>query len=76
MICRWYVQNFLSNFLPNSLSIRNNMFIPLSVNTYLLSISMICSLSTISIFGANLISLYLFLANFSGKVKKKHVIYD
>ena len=75
MICRGYVQNFPYFFLHRSLSTRETALSTPTVDTYLLIMKLLSSLSTILYFGAKLISLYLFLAIFGGKVWEKSVIY-
>jgi hypothetical protein len=69
------VQNFLCFFLAESLFTRGTPVIQPAVDIYSLILSVISSLSTISFFGAKLISLYLFLAFFREKLRDNIVIY-
>ena len=70
-----YVNNFLKKYLRIQLFHSNMTLSTSSVDTYLLIISQISSLSTILNFGAKLISLYLFPAKNGGKVINKPQIY-
>ena len=67
MIGCGYVQNFFCFFLPDYLYTYNMMFLTPYVNTYLLIMSILSSLSTILYFSEKLISLYLFLVFFREK---------
>ena len=64
MICRLNLDNFQAFFLRSKISTYKDVLFTPSVNSYSLIIKTSRTLSTISIFGANLISLYLFLAKF------------
>ena len=60
MICREYLDNFLSFFLLGKLFTISMSLFTAFVNSYLLIMNVLHTLSTILNFGAKLISLYLF----------------
>ncbi len=62
MICRLNLDNFQAFFLRNRLSTYQDALFTPSVDSYYLIMKTSRTLSTISIFGANIISLYLFSA--------------
>jgi hypothetical protein len=69
------VQNFSPDYLLERLSTCGYVVFTPIVKANLLSLRAIRSLSTISFFGAKLISLYLFLAFFREKLHDNIVIY-
>ena len=75
MIWCGYVQNFLANSLPVSLSTCEITLSTLLVNTYFLISNRISSLSTFLFSGAKLLSLYLFRIKKSGKFANNPVFY-
>jgi len=76
MIGRLQVQKFPVFSLYVRLFCRGLSFSTSSVYTYLLIFSPILSLSTVLVFGAKLLSLYLFLAKKRGKLTSFPVIYE
>ena len=68
MICREYLDNFLSFFLLSKLFTVSSSLFTTFVNSYLLIINVLHTLSTILNFGANIISLYLFSAKNGGNL--------
>jgi len=70
------VQNFFFIFLPDSLFTYNIQSFTTIVDTFLLIMRSLSSLSAILNSGANIISLYLFSAKKSGKVTQKVMIYS
>ncbi len=68
MICREYLENFSLIYLQRKIFFCDSNLFILSVDCYFLIMNQKDYLSTISYFGANLISLYLFSAKRSGNL--------